>query len=262
MFFMKKLVLQFLYPLQFSMLVLIVGVVLLLFTRKQKLGKSCCACSLLLLLACSYTPLSYRALHALEYQFTPLFTDRHTDTSTDGAAIQWIVVLAGGHEVTPHLPAVSQLSSSSLARVVEAVRVHQHIPHSKLVFSGGMLRENSSTGATMAAAAHELGVSPRHTVAGPLARDTREEAVALSKLVGAAPFVLVTSASHMPRSVALFTKVGMQPLPSPADHRTRPPTTRRRPLSYFFPQVSQLERSTKAVREYLGIIWAKLRGQI
>jgi uncharacterized SAM-binding protein YcdF (DUF218 family) len=159
MFFMKKLVSQFLYPLPFSSLILVAGLLLIWSSRHRKLGKSLSVTGLILLFVFSFVPLSDQLIYSLERPFTPLFTP-HRPTLQQEAEIQWIVVLAGGHGTAPHLPATSQLSSTSLARVVEGIRLHRRLPHSKLVFSGGVVEEGVSSGAAMAAAARELGVDP------------------------------------------------------------------------------------------------------
>ena len=261
MFFMKKLVSQFLYPLQFSLLIMVAGLLLVLYSRRQKLGKSLSVIGLMLLFGFSFVPLSDQLIYSLESPFTPLFTS-HLPITQKEAEIQWIVVLAGGHGTASHLPATSRLSSASLARVVEGIRIHRHLPHSKLVFSGGAMAQGISSGAVMAAAARELGVDPQRMVVGPLARDTREEAVALRPVVGARPFVLVTSASHMPRSMALFRKLGLHPIASPGDYKIRSAGKQRVSLSHFFPQAGALNNATSAIHEYLGMFWSKLTNRI
>jgi uncharacterized SAM-binding protein YcdF (DUF218 family) len=261
MFFMKKLVSQFLYPLPCSSLILVAGLLLVWSSRHRKLGKSLSVTGLILLFGFSFGPLSNQLIYSLERPFTPLFTP-HRPTPQQEAGIQWIVVLAGGHGAAPHLPATSQLSSVSLARVVEGVRLHRRLPHSQLVFSGGIMDKGVSSGAVMAAAARELGVDPQHIVVGPLARDTHGEAVALRHVVGARPFVLVTSASHMRRSIALFRKVGLHPIASAGDYKIRSVGEQRVHLNHFFPQAGALSNSTSALHEYLGLLWSKLTHQI
>lgn len=261
MFFMKKLVSQFLNPLSFSSLILVAGLLLVSYSRHRKLGKSLSVTGLILLFGFSFAPFVDQLVYSLERPFLPLFTP-YRPTPQHEAEIRWIVVLAGGHGAAPHLPATSQLSPASLARVVEGVRLHRRLPHSKLVFSGGVEDEEVSSGDVMAAAARELGVDPQHTIVGPLARDTHEEAVALRHLIGARAFVLVTSAAHMPRSMALFRKVGLHPIASPGDYKIRSTGAQRVQLNHFFPQVDALHNATAAVHEYLGMLWSKLTNQI
>jgi len=90
--------------------------------------------------------------------------------------------------------------------------------------------------------------------------DTEDQARLIKPIVGAAPFVLVTSAIHMPRSMALFEELGMHPIPGPAGSTSRV----KMPFSLqdIFPSVSALDDTTQAVHEYLGLLWGKLKGQI
>jgi uncharacterized SAM-binding protein YcdF (DUF218 family) len=68
---------------------------------------------------------------------------------------------------------------------------------------------------------------------------------------------LVTTAANMPRSVALFKKYGMQPIPAPIDFRIKNQTGVN-PRS-FFPTASGLGRMERVFHEYLGLAWAKLK---
>ncbi len=47
--------------------------------------------------------------------------------------------------------------------------------------------------------------------------DTEEEAAAVKQAIGDAPFLLVTSASHLPRAMIFFQQEGLNPLPAPAN---------------------------------------------
>ena len=48
--------------------------------------------------------------------------------------------------------------------------------------------------------------------------DTRAEAIEMKKIVGNKAFILVTSASHMKRSILLFKKLGLNPIAAPTYH--------------------------------------------
>jgi len=64
----------------------------------------------------------------------------------------------------------------------------------------------------------------------------------------------------MPRAMVLFRKAGLNPIPAPTGHLviSTPPSGR---IS-FFPSSGNLEKSERAFYEFLGLVWAKLRGQI
>ena len=90
--------------------------------------------------------------------------------------------------------------------------------------------------------------------------DTKDEARLIKDMVRDEPFVLVTSAYHMKRSIALFNKQGMNPVPAPTVHYIK----KGQGLSpgEFFPYYGNIKYADIIVREKLGIAWAKLRGQI
>jgi uncharacterized SAM-binding protein YcdF (DUF218 family) len=94
-------------------------------------------------------------------------------------------------------------------------------------------------------------------VTGP--KDTEEEAAAIARIVGKEPFLLVTSAVHMPRAVGLFKRHGANPIPSPADYRTaKGPGIA---PADFFPDSYYLETATRAWHEYLGMLWYGLKNK-
>ena len=64
----------------------------------------------------------------------------------------------------------------------------------------------------------------------------------------------------MPRTMALFRRRGLQPIPAPADFRA--PHAQSSGPGRFFPAVESLKRTQAAVHEYLGLAWAWLRGTI
>jgi uncharacterized SAM-binding protein YcdF (DUF218 family) len=107
-----------------------------------------------------------------------------------------------------------------------------------------------------------LGVDRQNLILETLSKDTEDEARFIHKIVGKDPFVLVTSASHMPRSMALFKKLGMQPIAAPTDYGLREGQEEALNPGMFFPNVGELVNTETAVYEYLGLAWAKLRGKI
>jgi uncharacterized SAM-binding protein YcdF (DUF218 family) len=112
----------------------------------------------------------------------------------------------------------------------------------------------------MADVADFLGVDRGDMILESGSNDTEDQARLIRPIVGDLPLVLVTSAVHMRRSLALFRKQGMNPIPAPAGG-----TKDREPVvtpEWFFPSVDALKEVTAAVHEYLGLVWAKLMGRI
>ncbi len=184
LFFLKKLISQFFYPLPLALIILTIGLILLFLTKYQKMGKVLSLIILYLLLIVSYKPVALKFLHHLERQALPRLQDASAQPIENLPEAPWIVVLSSGHAIDPALPATSQLSIHSLARLVEAIRLHRLLPQSKLLLSGGPLINRRSNGAVMASAAQELGVSKDAIVIGPLALDTHGEATRLRTLLG------------------------------------------------------------------------------
>jgi len=254
MFLLKKITGLILSPLTVCVVLLVSGLFLLLFTRRQKTGKFTVTLGVVFLLLMSYDALPDRALGTLERRYTPL---KEIDSISD---VKWIVVLGGGHITDPNLPADSRLSGESLSRVVEGVIIHKRLPESRMILSGGNIFDPVPESKSMAELAIILGIDKDDIHEEPAGLDTEDQAILIKKIVGKDKFILVTSAFHMPRSMALFQKQGMHPIPSPSGYRVK---NRKEvdPLM-FFPDSGGIEKMEFAVHEYLGMLWAKLRGRI
>ena len=261
MFWLKKAVSYLLMPLQFSLILALAGLFLLIFTRRSKTGKWLIAAGLLLLVGLSNKQIGIALLLPLETQHAAIPDLPADSTLPPGlAACRTIVVLGGGNSDTPGLSATNRLSASATSRLMEGVRIARALPEAKIVFSGPGFDGSETHAALLARAAQSLGVAPARMQLIEFARDTEEEAGAIRQIVGPAPFALVTSAWHMPRAVALMRHQGLAPFPCPADFTARPnPDFRWDDLTC---DLSGLERSTKAIRERLGSCWARLRGKI
>jgi uncharacterized SAM-binding protein YcdF (DUF218 family) len=261
MFLVKKIVALFFYPVGLCLGILILGLFCLWATRRQRLGKVLVTLGTVLLLLLSTPFISSWLLVPLEQRYPALL---HPETVSgvpkDSISPKWIVVLGGGHVSDPSLPANSQISAAALGRVVEGVRLQKVIPGSKLLLSGGAVFDPVPEAEVMAQVAGLLGVKPQDIVLESDSRDTAEEAAIIAKMIGREKFFLVTSAAHMPRSMALFAKRGLQPIPAPADFQV--PKTQSSDPGRFFPGVGSLAQTQIALHEYLGLVWVWLRGEM
>lgn len=245
MFLFKKIVAPFLFPMPLCLGIAFLGLYFLWFTPKQRRGKilvSAGVCSLFLL---SSGLVPYAVLRPLENQYPP-----HRMTTS----AKFVVVLGGGGVFNTPLPVTSQLNPFSLTRLLEGIRIHLENPHTKLVFTG------KGPSVAMAHVAMSVGVDKADIIVEEESRDTKDEAMNVRKIVRTEKFVLVTSASHMPRAMALFRKQGMEPIPFATGHLLRGKPRLRPDL--FLPGAFTLYKSERAVYEYLGLMWAKLRGQV
>jgi uncharacterized SAM-binding protein YcdF (DUF218 family) len=255
MFLFKKLVAPFLMPVPFSLARLLLGLLLLWLTGRQRAGKRLATLGTLLLLLLGYGAVSGRLLATLERRHAPV-----ADVSASAGRVRWVVVLGGGSSADESLPAGKRLSEASLARLVEGIRLQRQLPGSRLLVSGGAVFGPGSDAETMRALAVELGVDPSALDLDAVSPDTETQAEIVRGRLGAEEFYLVTSASHMPRALALFRKVGTNPIPAPTHFLTQ--SDRSISPSDFLPNSGSLRRAETATYEYLGLAWAKIRGRI
>ncbi|HLM55646.1 MAG TPA: ElyC/SanA/YdcF family protein [Pyrinomonadaceae bacterium] len=254
MFLLKKIIGPLLFPLPVCLLMMAAGLVLLWFTRRQRAGKSLVTAGFVLLALFSYSGVSGRLVRTLERSYTPLAA-----VPAD-AGVKWVVVLGGGTSFDEGLPVAERVSEGSRARLVAGLALWRQIPGARLVLSGGSVYGSGSDAESMTALASTLGVAGEGVVLDAESPDTESQARNLKRVVGGDPFILVTSASHMHRSVLMFRKEGMEPIPAPThfvaqDNRGWSP-------SDFYPTVGALRSAETAAYEYLGLAWAGLRGKV
>lgn len=253
MFLFKKIVSPLFLPLTLSLLLLIAGMILLWFRKRERTGKMLVTFGVLLLALMSYSAVSDRLITPLECRYPPAGL-------SEARGARWIAVLGAGVTVEKGYPAASQLSKQSLASLVEAIRLQRHLPGCRLILSGGAVFQSVPEAEVMAGAARELGVNEKDMVLESVSRDTEEQARKIRDIVGRDKFILVTSAVHMPRSMALFMKEQMKPVPAPAGLCVK--TKGVLSPGDFYPGAAALAKSETALHEYLGIVWAKMRGKI
>lgn len=262
MFLFKKIVSRFFFPLPLCLEILIVGLILLWFSKKQRLGKIMVTSGTILLLMLSYTYTSDHLLLGLEYTYPSIGEEPEgaSPAHDPRKPVKWIVVLGGGQNSDPALPVTSQVGSTSLTRLVEGLRLYMKNPGSKLILSGGGVYGPSSEAEAMFRVARALRVPREDLILESESRDTEEQARLIEPLVGKEELLLVTSASHMPRAMAVFREQGLHCMAAPTNHQIK----RYEGIvpDSFFPQPKGLEKATTAFYEYLGLAWLKIRGKI
>jgi uncharacterized SAM-binding protein YcdF (DUF218 family) len=262
MYALKKLIASFVMPLPICMALLVVGLALLWFTARQRAARIVLTAGVALLALFAFAPLGNLVVRSLEAGYRPLLgpgADPADPLQARARQARFIVVLGGWHADTSTLPPNSQLGTSTLARLVEAVRLKHQLPEARLVLSGGFGSNGVTHADVLAGAAELLGIPrgdlllERHTF------DTGDEARLIHEIVRDAPFILVTSAGHLPRAIRLFRKQGMDPLPSPSDFSAPETGFTFRAL---FPGARGIGAFEYATHEYLGMLFHRLRGQI
>ena len=269
MFFLEKAGSLLLSPVPISFTFILVGMFLLWFTRRQTLGKIIVSLGIFIILPLSFNAVSSKLLRPFEYQYSPLMLDSAGSKqdrkggsliNQNGSAIKWIVVLGGGHVSDPNVPLTSQVSTASLVRLTEGVRLYRKLPGSKIVLMGGAVFDPVPEVELTAKIAAIMNVNRNDLVLEKTSKDTEEQAKFIKNIVGNDRFILVTSASHMPRSVALFKKVGLNPVPAPTNHHVI--ESQSLGPGDFFPSTGGIGKAQIAVYEYLCMAWSKIRNKL
>jgi uncharacterized SAM-binding protein YcdF (DUF218 family) len=264
MFALKKLLSAVLQPCSLLLTVMTLGLVMLFFSKKPRIAKALLSAGLALLVLLSLGPVARALVRPLEMTYPPLLTEATSasDTLPDGSpAPRWVVVLGGGHTEGRSLAPVHQLSESSLVRLAEGIRLQRLLPGSQLVLSGGSNGMTASEAEVLAAAGVSLGAPQDRMVLESQSLDTVDEVRALHALLGGDRFALVTSAMHLPRAMAMFKRAGMHPIPAPTDFLSLDQPSGVGHLLGLMPHAGAAFAIERGLHEYLGLFWAKLRGQ-
>ncbi len=146
------------------------------------------------------------------------------------------------------------LGGEKKKRAWEAIRLYHQNPNLKIITSGYSIYGKVSNAEITATLLEEAGVKKENILMQTETKDTKEEAWAMKARLGTAPFILVTSAYHMPRSMKLFEQEGLSPIPAPTDFFYEDREIRISTLNG-----KQLRKTETALHEYLGLLWMYLR---
>jgi uncharacterized SAM-binding protein YcdF (DUF218 family) len=258
-FWLKKFLGYWVMPVPLCLAILVLGVLLLRCERRAKTGRRLLVIGTLLLLLLSNKYVSLALVRPIEarYPAIPELSADHLPPQL--AACRYVVVLGGGNGDTPDVAALNELSTSARARISEAVRILRLLPNAKLLVSGPADDSHITHALVLERAAVSLGIDLARISRIEHARDTEDESLAVKARVGDAPVVLVTSAWHMPRAMALFRSAGLHPVAAPTDYTSH--WDGRFHWRDFLWDVESVERSTVAVRERVGYVWIWMRGK-
>ena len=168
---------------------------------------------------------------------------------------QAVVVLGG--TVSPPMIGYAEIDLKSGAdRVWYAARLFHAGKAPLVILSGGgdLERQAFSEAHAMAVFLQDLGVPAQAIALEETSHNTRENAAlsnTLLKARGIEHILLVTSALHMPRALALFKAQGLQVTPAPTDFEAgqEPPPG----LLAWLPDAGALNGSALAMKELVGL---------
>ena len=156
----------------------------------------------------------------------------------------------------------SIVSRVDAARALEAVRVFRLVDAEWVISSGGRPRPddpNEASGITMRDAMVTLGVPAARLIVETESRDTHDEAVIIAPLLrklDVEHVVLVTSGTHMRRSLGTFRAQGIRAIPAIA----RDPYFAISWSDWILPSDLGLWKSSSVVHELIGLAYYTVRG--
>jgi uncharacterized SAM-binding protein YcdF (DUF218 family) len=184
-------------------------------------------------------------LRPLESKFPPLQLDQVP-------TVGYVVVLGSSYRPHDGIRASAALDEDGLVRAVEAVCLMRSLHGARLVVSGGASPPGYPPVAQgYARLSRALGIADQSIVMSDQPLDTGAEAREVGKLLGNTPFLLVTSAYHMPRAMLLMRRAGANPIAAPTGQRAFGAT----PVTWrdFLPGSRGLRDTERALHEYAGL---------
>lgn len=258
-----------------------------LLTRLSWLRRTAIGCligGMAILLVGGLSPIGDIALTRLEQRHASL-----TIADVAKSAPPKGLIILGGFEDSGPGRNYGQLATNSAGeRLLEGARLARALPSLKVVFTGAVVRGLAVEGSQAAGVAQfliDMGIERERIILEPAARNTFENAVKLKQVLanlktrdatpsdvtandnsGArgvpaadADWLLVTSAYHMPRAMAVFESAGFHVRAFPVDQRT---PFEGQELRWPTRASAGLARFDTAVREYFGLLAYWLSGRI
>ncbi|MEX0269778.1 YdcF family protein [Leptolyngbyaceae cyanobacterium UHCC 1019] len=253
----------FLYPLGLACLLLLLALGLLLW-RRSRLAMIPVGLALIVLLVSSNGWISVALVKSLEFQHLP-----QGELPTADA-----IVVLGGATRPAFAPRPWVEVQEEGDRVLYGAKLYREGKATRVILSGGRIEwfgKSNPESEDMATLMEPMGVPRSAMLQDPTSLNTRENAVNVKKIMdenGIRRILLVTSAMHMPRSLRIFQKLGMDAIPAPTDFlvsdrdlealQTSPQSV----VLSLLPEADQLRNITRALKEYIGMVIYWLRGWI
>ncbi len=258
--FLSKILPLFIYPLGLSCLLLLLACWLSF--KRSSWSVLPVVLALIILMTTGNSQLSKNLTASLEHQYLPL------DNPPQAEAI----VILGGSTRNQESPRVLPDMSERGDRLLYGAKLYKDGAAPKIILSGGQVEwfgGEASEAETMAIILELMGIPRSAMILESRSLNTHQNAVFTKEILqreNIKQILLVTSAAHMPRSSAIFRKQGINAIPAPADFTISDRdliedsfSTESRILS-LLPDSGNLDNTTQALREYLGILIYRLRG--
>lgn len=258
--FFSKLLPLFVYPLGLACVLMVVALVM--WWRRSRWVPVPLSLALIVLLLASNTWVANSLVRSLEWQQLP-----PKELPTADA-----IVLLGGATKSAFPPRPGVDLSEGGDRVFYAAQLYREGKAPLVIASGGRIAWRGggpSESADMAEILKTLGVPSSAILQDPSSLNTYQNAVNVRQIMKKRDIrrvLLVTSAMHMPRSLQIFKRQGIEAIAAPTDFlvsqqefeeaNSSPQAT----VLSLLPDTDRLEKTTLALKEYMGMVVYRLRG--
>lgn len=232
--------------------------------RPGKSGLGLIAIGISALYLLSINPVANLLVYSLESKYRPV-------PAEDVRDLDAIVILGGGYLPSGEFRAQAEATGSTYSRLFNGVEIFKRSGSKALVVSGASPRPfprpaGETDAEVMKELAARLGVPENRIILEAKSRTTADEAVETAKLFppdNNMRLGIVTSALHMYRAEKSFIKKFSKEsiLVIPVNYVSSPPSIDLC-LSDFIPSVDNLELSSLAIHEMIGMVWYWLKGAV
>jgi uncharacterized SAM-binding protein YcdF (DUF218 family) len=182
------------------------------------------------------------------------------------------IVLLGGATKSAFPPRPAVDLSEEGDRVLYAAQLYREGKAPVVIASGGRIDWRGgglAESSDMADILVSLGVPNAAILQDSKSLNTYQNAVNVRQIMqeqGIRRVLLVTSAMHMPRSLRIFQRQGIEAIPAPTDFLitqqeiNEPSSSPQATLLNLVPDADQLQNTTRALKEYIGTVVYHLRG--
>jgi uncharacterized SAM-binding protein YcdF (DUF218 family) len=237
-----------------SNLLMVVGLLglMLIVLRWRKSGVYLLTLTILGVALAGWSPLGPALLMTLEDRFP-----KQEAPST----ITGIVMLGGAVEIHITQARGSEAWNDQAERITAVAELANHFPAARIILSGGSGHPNAISESSIARqAVADMGIPEERMELETRSRNTCENASESAKTAqfkAGEVWLLVTSASHMPRAIACFRAANFPVSPFPVDYHTRGSEDLSRMQESIVEGLAQVDL---AAHEWVGLITYRLAG--
>lgn len=258
--FVSKLLPLFIYPVGFSCLLLLLAL-WCCFKRSRWTFLPILSAFLILFIA-GNVQIGNRLVASLERQYLPRANMPQAEA----------IVILGGATKNNEPPRIMPDMNDSGDRLIYGAKLYKAGLAPKIILTGGRIQwqgGESSEAESMAELLEIMGIPRDGILLESKALNTHENAVFVREILNRRnikQILLITSAAHMPRAIAIFRQQGIDAIPAPTDFLISDRNLIEHKLSAesmiisLIPTAQSLDYTTQALKEYIGTFIYRLRG--